>query len=178
MALRKASSYSKKPCRPFTRFSKVKAKSYIKTVPAKKLMKMWMGRLKDYEQGKFKFEVKLIVKEQVQMRDNAIEAARQFVNNKLEKALKDQFYFEVKPVPHHILRENKMLTGAGSDRMSTGMQLSFGKTMGRAALIKENSPLFIIAVGTEKHMKLAQDLLHKIKAKLPCSTRITIQRKA
>lgn len=170
MALRKASSYSKRPCRPFTRTSRKKGKSYIKTVPPKKLVKMKMGKIKDYEQGKFPFIVKLVSKEPVQLRDNALEAARQFLNNKMEKSIKEGFYFEVKPAPHHILRENKMLTGAGSDRMSTGMQLSYGKTMGRAALIKEGQDIFIISVGSEKNMKLAQSLLQQIKSKLPCRT--------
>jgi len=175
--LRKASSYTKMKARPYTRVSKVKAKSYIKTVPPKKLVKMRMGKLNLYEQGQFKFILKLISKENVQLRDNALEAARQFLNNKLEKLAKDSFYLEVKVVPHHILRENKMLTGAGSDRMQTGMQLSFGKTIGRAALVKENQELFLIAVGNEKNMKISQNLLQKIKAKLPCSTKIVMSRK-
>ena len=174
MALRKAVAYSKRYTRPFTRFSKVKSKSYIKTVPQKKLVKMKMGKLKLYEQGQLPFVVKLISKEPAQLRDNAIEAARQYINNKLEKFAKDQFYIEVRIAPHHILRENKMLTGAGSDRMQTGMQLSFGKTMGRAALIAAEQEIFIVAANTEKNAKLAQTLLQKVKAKLPCATRIAI----
>ena len=177
MALRRAAAYSKHHARPYTRGSKVMSKSYIKAMPPKKLVKMQMGKLKLYRDGKLNFVTKLVSKEGVQLRDNAIEACRQYVHNKLEKALKDQFYFEVKPAPHHILREHKMLTGAGADRMSGGMQLSFGKSSGRAALIKPNQIIFSVATGTEKHMRLAQSLLQRVKAKLPCQSRIVIEKR-
>ena len=60
-----------------------------------------------------------------------------------------EFYFEVKPYPHHMLRENKMLSGAGADRMQTGMAHSFGRTVGRAALVKKNQVIIIIKVLNE-----------------------------
>lgn len=177
VALRKAHSYSKRYARPFTRTSKVKSLAYIKTVPPKKLVKVKMGKIKLYEQGKFNYIVKLVSKERVQLRDNAIEAARQFINNKLETNAKDQFYFEVRVMPHHILRENKMIAGAGADRMQTGMQLSFGKTIGRAALVSPNQEIFLLATNSDKNMRLIQSLLQKIKAKLPCSTRIVLEKR-
>ncbi len=64
-----------------------------------------------------------------------------------------------------------MLTGAGADRMSTGMQLSFGKSMGKAAIVKKGSGIFFIATQSEKAMQLARSLFHKVKPKLPCKTR-------
>jgi len=138
---------------------------------------MQMGKLKLFREGKLNFEIRLLSKEKVQLRDNSLEACRQFINGQLEKNMKDQFYFEVKPFPHHILRENKMLTGAGSDRMQTGMQLSFGKTVGRAALIKPNQEIFFIATNNRKNSQFVQHILQKIKSKLPCKSRIVSEKK-
>jgi len=42
--LRKATAYSKKKVLPFTRVSKRKQKSYIKTVPPQKIVKFDMGK--------------------------------------------------------------------------------------------------------------------------------------
>ena len=43
--------------------------------------------------------------------------------------------------PHQILRENKQATGAGADRVSQGMRLSFGKNVGTAAEFKGDRQL-------------------------------------
>jgi len=169
MALRKASAYTKRKARPFTRKSKVRTKSYIKTVPNSKIVKFKMGNLKGYDQKKFPIVIEVVGKENVQIRDNAIEAVRQFLNRFLtEKLGLNDFYLEAKLYPHHILRENKMLTGAGADRMQTGMSQSFGKTMGRAAFVRPNQVIFIIAVKTDKAEIEARELIRSAKSRLPC----------
>lgn len=177
MALRKASSYSKFKTRPYTRKSAVKSKSYIKTIPPNKVVKMHMGDIKAYEEGKFIYLLRMISLERVQIRDNAIESARQYANKLLDELLPGQFYFGVKIFPHHILRENKMLTGAGADRMQTGMQLSFGATIGRAAIVESGKEIFVIAVNSDKGIKVSRDILEKIKSKLPCRTSILFEKK-
>ena len=176
MALRKAASYSKLYARPYTRKSKVKAKSYIKTIPPQNIVKFFMGNRVAYESKKLPIILRLISQEQIQIRDNALEASRQFINKQLETKLGNQFYFMVKVVPHHILRENKMLTGAGADRMQTGMQLSFGKAMGRAALVPAGKEIFVIALETEKAASEARKMFEQIKSKLPGKTRIGSER--
>ena len=168
MALRKASAYTKKKVTPFTRKSKVRKKSYIKTIPNSKIVKFKMGDITGYEAGKFPIQIQVVSKESVQIRDNAIEAVRQYLNRFLQKKGGKEFYLEAKVFPHHILRENKMLTGAGADRMQTGMARAFGKTMGRAAIIKKDQVLFIVAVKTEKAESMARGLIRSIKARLPC----------
>ncbi len=167
---RKASAYSKHRVVPYTRKSKKRSKSYIKTVPNKKLVKFQMGNSDLYRQGKLSYEVSLVSKEDVQIRDFALEACRQYINKKLEAQLAKQYFFQVKVHPHHIQRENRMLTGAGADRMQTGMQLSFGKTMNLAAIVKKGKEIFTIAVVDEKGEKIAREILKKIKPKLPCKT--------
>ena len=72
VALRKAGSYSKRYARPYTRVSKKKSKSFIKTVPQKKIVKFSMGNQKADNEGKFNTEVSLVSLERIQMRDNAI----------------------------------------------------------------------------------------------------------
>ena len=168
MALRKAAAYSKKYTRPYTRKSKKKNKSYIKTVPQHKIVKFKMGDLKGYDKGKYHFLLRVKADENVLIRDNALEAVRQYVNKQLDKALPAMYYFEVKPFPHHILRENKMLTGAGSDRMQTGMQLSFGKAMGRAAMVKAGQEIITIGTFNLKSMQTARTIINKVKSKFPC----------
>lgn len=175
-ALRKAGSYSKRYARPYTRKSKVKAKSYIKTIPPQKIVKFYMGNREAFESGKLPLVLRLISEEQIQIRDNALEACRQYINKQLETSLGNQFYFLVKVAPHHILRENKMLTGAGADRMQTGMQLSFGKAVGRAALVPPGKEIFTVAVETEKAASEARKMFEKIRAKLPGKTRIITQK--
>jgi large subunit ribosomal protein L10e len=170
MALRKGTAYSKKYARPYTRNSKKRAKSYIKTIPNSRIVKFKMGDIKGFDKGEYPIQIHLISKEKCQLRDNAIEAVRQHLNRFLQIKLGKEFYLEVKIYPHHILRENKMLTGAGADRMQTGMSRAFGKTMGRAALIKPNQPLYILGVKTPKAETEARKLIKSIKARLACKT--------
>ena len=168
MALRKGSAYTKKKARPYTRKSKKRAKSYIKTVPSSRIVKFKMGDLKGYAEGEYPISIEIKSKERIQLRDNAIEAVRQYFNRFIQTRIGKGFYLEVRMYPHHILRENKMLTGAGADRMQTGMSRSFGKTMGRAALIKPGQTLFVIGVKTAKHEVEARKLIRSAKSRLPC----------
>jgi len=127
-----------------------------------------MGDLKGYDRDEFPICIHVTSKEKVQLRDNAIEAVRQYFNRFLQVKVGKEFYLEVKVYPHHILRENKMLTGAGADRMQTGMSRAFGKTMGRAALIRPGQVLYIIGVKNEKAEVEARKLIKSAKARLPC----------
>ncbi|MFH0808731.1 MAG: 50S ribosomal protein L16 [archaeon] len=172
MALRKGSAYSKRYARPYTRVSKKRAKSYIKAVPNSKIVKFKMGDITGFDKGEFPVQLHLVSKETCQIRDNSIEAIRQFLNRFLQIKVGKEFYLEVKMFPHHILRENKMLTGAGADRMQTGMSRAFGKTMGRAALVKPNKVLYIIGVKNTKAETEARKLMRSIKARIACRTSI------
>ena len=168
MGLRKASCYSKMKPVPYTRKSKKQKLSYIKSTPNSKVTKFRMGDLAGYRDGKYTTILTVKTKEFVQMRDTSIESARQYLNRFLTEKCGKDFYFELRPYPHHVIRENKMLTGAGADRMSTGMALSFGRTTGRAALMKKGSILFIIGLTTKKHEQGARKLLNAVKSRLPC----------
>lgn len=176
--LRKANAYSKRTVVPFTRVSKRRQKSYIKTVPQQKIVKFNMGKESLYNKGKLLHELILVSDEKVQLRHNALEACRQFVNKKLDKELSGQYVFRVIPFPHHIQRENKMLTGAGADRMQTGMQLAFGKSAGKAAILKKGSKIFFVAIPNSKAVSFARNVLKQIKPKLPGKTKILYEDKS
>ncbi|MFA4960334.1 MAG: 50S ribosomal protein L16 [Candidatus Pacearchaeota archaeon] len=169
MGLRKGAAYTKKYARPYTRKSKKTSKSYIKTVPNSKIVKFKMGDIKGFDANKYPIVIYVSSKERVQIRDNSIEAARQYLNRFLQSNVGKEFYLEVKIYPHHILRENKMLTGAGADRMQTGMSLSFGKSIGRAALVQPNQVIFIVGIKTPKAEAEARRLIGAVKSRLPCS---------
>jgi large subunit ribosomal protein L10e len=140
--LRKFKCY-RKIKRAYTRKSKFKRKAYIKTVPVSKIVRYSMG-----EQNKeYKYEVSLATKERIQVRHNAIESARLVSNRQLENKLgKTEYHFRIRTYPHHVLRENRMLVGAGADRMQTGMSQAFGKVVGIAAQLKKNQKIFSVLV--------------------------------
>jgi len=170
--LRKANAYSKKKVVPFTRVSKRRQKSFIKVVPPQKIVKFEMGKSALYRAGKFPHVFKVVSTENVQLRHNALEACRQYINKKVDKETNGQYSFKVVPFPHHIQRENKMLTGAGADRMQTGMQLAFGKSMGKSALLKNGSEIFIIALANKKFVPFVRKTIKQVNSKLPGRIRI------
>ena len=174
--LRKATAYSKKKVTPYTRISKRRQKSYIKTVPQQKIVKFTMGKEPLFNKGKLNYTLTLVATEKVQIRHNAFEACRQFINKKLETEFPGQYLFKVIPFPHHIQRENRLLTGAGADRMQTGMQLAFGKSMGKAAILKPGDRIFFVAVSNQKAIAFVRKIFKQIRSKLPCKTKAVYEK--
>jgi large subunit ribosomal protein L10e len=167
--LRKGNAY-KKSTRAYTRKSKYKKKGFIKVVPASKVIKFNMGDLNK----EFPKKIKLISKGTFQVRHNALESCRTLVNRQLSKRFGSKGYrFTINQYPHHVLRENKMLTGAGADRMQSGMKHSFGKAMGTAAQLKPGKTLFTVNVN-ESDVEFAKKALEKTKARIPGKVRIEI----
>ncbi len=159
--LRKGVSYRRLE-RPYTRKSKFKHKSYVKAVPNSKVVRFDMGDIKK----QYAVRVDLIAKDALQIRHNAIESARQIINRHLNLKLGNNYYFKVRMYPHHVLRENKMLTGAGADRMQTGMQLAFGRPVGIAAQIKRGKAIFSVKVD-KQDIDSAKFSLRKARSRLP-----------
>jgi len=131
-----------------------------------------MGNEQMFDGGKLPHILKVVSTEKVQISHNALEACRQFINKKLDKEFTGQYLLKIIPFPHHIQRENKMLTGAGADRMQTGMQLAFGRASGKSAILKTGSGIFFIAVSNPKAEIFARKVLKQVKSKLPGKTRI------
>lgn len=133
--------------RAYTRKSKYKRKSYIRGVPLSKVVRYTMGA----PNKEYQYEVSLASTMPVQVRHNALESARLTSNRRLEeKAGKTDYFFKIRTYPHHVLRENKMIVGAGADRMQTGMKKAFGKVVGIAAQLKKGQKLFSVYVNKDK----------------------------
>jgi len=176
VSLRKASAYSKKRARPYTRNAKTRKKAYIKTIPGVKIVKYDNGNQADFLEGKHSYAIRFIAAEGVQIRDNALEACRTLVNKQLEKEVPGQYYFKIKVHPHHMLRENRTAAGAGADRLSSGMKHSFGVIIGRAALVKTGKEIFFISTSNEKAARIARRALNTVKPKLPCKGKVTFEK--
>jgi len=168
VALRKGHCYTPVQ-RAYTRKSKYKKHAFIRSVPQNKIVKYHMGDTKK----EFDYEINLVSKKALQVRHNAIESSRQVVVRKLEKNLGSNFYFNVRLFPHHVLRENKMITGAGADRMQTGMQLAFGKAVGLAAQVRTNQHIYTIRVNKDGVLK-AKEALKMANARLPGTYNIQV----
>lgn len=175
-SLRKASAYSKRKVRPYTRRANTKTKAYIKAIPPSKIVKFNMGDVVGFNNGNHPFEVRFISEEKIQVRDNSLESCRMFVNKMLDKSIPGQYYFEVKVHPHHILRENKTAAGAGADRLSSGMKHSFGVTIGRAAIVNPGKDILFVSTPTEKAAREAKKALDAVRSKLPCKGRVVFEK--
>ncbi len=157
--------------RPYTRVSKFRKKSFVRTRPNSKIVRYSMGN----HNKKYGYTLKLVSKDNIQIRHNSIESGRQSANKVLEKSIgKSNFSFRISPYTHHILRENPLASGAGADRMSTGMKKSFGKAIGVAARIKQGQPIVVLKVD-KAHLNLAKRALHRFNYKMPCSTSIVVE---
>ncbi|MBR9690963.1 50S ribosomal protein L16 [Candidatus Woesearchaeota archaeon] len=167
--LRKASAYRKFE-RPYTRKSKYQEKSYVRAIPTNKIVRYVMGNSKK----EFEHTLDMVSKEDVQLRHNGLESARLAVFRYLDRNLvKGNFYFRILVYPHHILRENPLASGAGADRMSTGMKRSFGKSVGLAARVKQGQPVFRVNVN-KQDLAVAKKSLERARTKLPSKFAIQI----
>ncbi len=156
--------------RPYTRTSKFKAKSYIRTTPNPKVVRFETGD----PSKNFKYTLNLLSKADLQIRDNALESARQTSNKLLESYLGlNGFHMKVKVYPYHILREHALAAGAGADRFSSGMAHSFGKPIGIAARVKKGQAIFQVDVD-KQNIEVAKQALERASKKLPCSCTIQV----
>ncbi|HJL64579.1 MAG TPA: 50S ribosomal protein L16, partial [Candidatus Thalassarchaeaceae archaeon] len=145
-------------------------------VPNNRILRYHMGNRKAAEAGEFEVVVNLTVDNAVQIRHTALEAARQVSNATIREAAGELGYaLRVHKYPHNILRENKQATGAGADRVSQGMRLSFGKNVGTAARVKKNDVIVSIHTSAEFYLD-ARNALRKAGMKFPSPTHIRVVR--
>ena len=170
--LRPGRCYRDMKDRAYTRTARrVVKKQFIRGVPGKKLMHLDMGN----SGRKYKYEVQCIAKENVQVRENALEASRIVVNRTLQNKIgRENYHFQIRVYPHHVMRENAIISGAGADRLQTGMKHSFGRPIGRAARVKRGRPILTAKVDTKKDALSAQKAIKRVISKLPgpCEIRI------
>lgn len=171
MALRPGKTY-RKWHRAFTRqATHVPRRSYIKGVPKPKISEYELGKPRKFDKKLF-----LVSLRTVQIRHNALEAARVATVQTLEKRLGKgkEFFFKIRIYPHHVLRENALATGAGADRFQQGMRMSFGKPIGTAARVRGNQKLIEIRIDADS-VNIAKSALKQASHKLPTPCKILIE---
>jgi large subunit ribosomal protein L10e len=146
-------------------------KEYARGFPPPKIVKFTMGDTK----GQFQVEGQLIALERAQIRHSALEAARVATNRILMDKLLNDYYMNVHPYPHIILRENKMIFGAHADRLQQGMRRSFGSAIGTAAKVEVDQPIITVKVKAGQE-EIAKDALKRGSAKLPIPCKIVIRK--
>jgi large subunit ribosomal protein L10e len=156
-------NYRRPKGQPYTRLK------YIHGTPPSKISRFMSGDLK----AKFEYKFSLIAQGPVQIRHNALEAARVAVNKVLIDSLGETGYkIHLKVYPHVILRENRMIATAGADRLQEGMRRSFGKPSGRAARITTGQSILDIYVNSNA-VETARQALRVGTTKLPVACVIT-----
>ena len=173
VTIRRAIAYRRLE-RPNTRISKYKNRAYVKGRPHSQIVRFDMGDPnKDFD---CILDLKSTM--DIQLRHNCIESGRQSANRVLELNLgKAGYFFKIMIYPHHILRENPLASGAGADRMSTGMQKSFGKTISVAARVKKGQTILQVKV-FKQNLLLARKALRRFTSKIACPTLIVVTEKS
>lgn len=146
-------------------------KKYIRGSPSSKIVKFTMGNTA----GEYEYQARLVAERSVQIRHNALEAARIATNRVLNEKLGTSYHLKVLPFPHVILRENKMIFGAHADRLQDGMRNAFGKAIGLAARVKPNQSLIMVNINKDG-LEVATQALKRGSAKLPTPCRVVIEK--
>ena len=146
-------------------------KKFARGFPPPKIVKFTMGDTK----GTFEVEAKLVALKRAQVRHSALEAARVATNRLLMDKLVNDYLMQIRPYPHIILRENKMIFGAHADRLQQGMRRSFGKAIGTAARIEPEQTLITVKVKANA-VDTAKESLKRGSAKLPIPCKIVVEK--
>lgn len=161
----KGRNYRSPSGQPYTRLK------YIHGTPAPKVSKFNMGDLA----VTFPRTVHLVARERVQIRHNALESARVAANKVLfDKYGETGYKLQLRPYPHIILRENKMIATAGADRLQEGMRRAFGKPTGRAARVDDGQTILSIHVPMDG-VETAKKACEVAASKLPMKTRLVVE---
>ncbi|MFH8039173.1 MAG: 50S ribosomal protein L16 [Candidatus Aenigmatarchaeota archaeon] len=156
--------------RPYTRISySVKKRNYISVSPPSRITQFEMGI-----KGEYSKKLYLVSKNNVQIRSNALEAARIVSNKFLEKKIPGKYFLKFLKYPHHIVREHSIATGAGADRFSEGMRLAFGYPTHRTVQIFKGEKLIMIEVNDE-NFEIAKQALKRAAKKLPMKSMIIVE---
>ena len=146
-------------------------REYIRGKPQIKIARFSSGQASN----KYDYKLELLSTEKIQIRHNALEAARLAANKTMAKAGDMSFFSMLKVYPHVILRENKMIATAGADRLQEGMRRAFGKAMGLAARVRPGQSIFEAHV-TSSNLELAKQGFKIASSKLGCPVAVNVTR--
>ncbi|AET64549.1 50S ribosomal protein L10e [Methanothrix harundinacea 6Ac] len=143
-------------------------------VPGSKVVHYDMGNLNT----EFPVTLTLVAKEPCQIRHTALEAARVTANRYLMTYVgRLNFHMKLRVYPHQVLRENKQATGAGADRVSSGMRHAFGKAVGTAARVDAEQKIFSVSTAPTS-VPQAKMALRRAGHKLPTPIYIVVEKGA
>jgi large subunit ribosomal protein L10e len=138
-------------------------REYMGGVPAPRISTYDLGNTS----GDFPIVLNLRVKEPCQIRHTSLEAARVAANRALSKGTNPSTYhLKIRLFPHIVLREHKMATGAGADRVSGGMRGAFGKAVGTAARVQSGDTVITLRL-VPQAFPAGKEALWKASMKLP-----------
>lgn len=141
------------------------SKKFAPGAPNPKVARFTTGKFRpDYD-----FMFKLVSDGRVQVRHNALEAARVAASKKVTLLGEENFYLKVVTYPHLVLRENKMIATAGADRLQEGMRKAFGKPIGLAARVEIGSVVLELSIKAENFDK-GKEAMWAAATKLPMKT--------
>ena len=147
-------------------------RDYIRKTPNSRIVQYDMGNLTD----EFPVSLSLAVKKPVKIRHNALEAARIAANRiMIREAGRLGYHLKIRTYPHNIVRENPMATGAGADRVQSGMRGAFGKAVSVEALCSKDQRVLTIDVEPRNFLD-AKLALKRASMKLPVSCRIIVDK--
>lgn len=145
------------------------SKQFAPGAPNPKVARFTTGKSRpDYD-----YKAQLVSDGRVQVRHNALEAARVAANKKMALVGEENYLLFVKAYPHIILRENKMIATAGADRLQEGMRKAFGKPIGLAARVGIGDVVLELSVKAE-NLDKAKESMKAASAKLPMKTHTEI----
>ena len=145
------------------------SKYYAPGAPNSKIARFTTGKHRD----DYDYKVQLVSLGKVQIRHNALEAARVAASKKVTLVGEETFYLVVRTYPHIIFRENKMIATAGADRLQEGMRKAFGKPIGLAARVYIGTVVIEISIKAE-HLDKAKAAMKAASGKLPMLTKIVV----
>ena len=85
------------------------------------------------------------------------------------------YHLKLRVYPHQIVRENPMATGAGADRVQSGMRNAFGKPISVEAIVKKDQRIITIDI-QEKNFEDAKIALKRAGMKLPVPCKIVVDK--
>jgi len=163
--------------KPAVMYREIKGQAYTRReymggVPNSRISQFDMGAPTE----DFPIKLTLRSKHRVQIRHTALEAGRIAANRILtQEAGTTGYHLKLRAFPHVVLRENKLATGAGADRVSSGMRCAFGKTVGTAARLECDQAIMTVYISPEK-FNSAKTALWKASMKFPTPCYIDVEK--
>ncbi len=138
-------------------------RDYIRKTPNSRIVQYDMGNLKE----EFPVSLSLAVKKP---------AARIASNRLMQRAAgRMGYHLKLRVYPHQIVRENPMATGAGADRVQSGMRNAFGKPISVEAIVKKGQKIITIDCNA-KNFEEAKIALKRAGMKLPVPCKIVVDK--